>query len=329
MQAVILFGYAFISNVALAVLPHEPAVIWYGPRLGVWPTTVVATAGTVAAALVDHRLFVPLIRRVTQGRRTASASFQGANYVSGLFRRFPFAVIALSGLTPLPFFPVKALAFTTDYPLGRYIAAVAARSVTRYALLACVGAAYALSRLSTAWLWVASACLALQWLGDSLDGTLARVRGAERPRYGYYLDHVVDAFSTAVIGLGLGLSPYVHLNVALGVVIVYLALSINVYLEANVFGLFRLAYSRLGPTEVRIILIAANAALAPAVWGRLVTTVAPGTVGLLGICLLGMLLARVASRSEEHTSELQSRLHLVCRLLLEKKKQSRLTIDSR
>jgi len=158
-----------------------------------------------------------------------------------------------------------------------------------------VGAAYALSRLSTAWLWVASACLALQWLGDSLDGTLARVRGAERPRYGYYLDHVVDAFSTAVIGLGLGLSPYVHLNVALGVVIVYLALSINVYLEANVFGLFRLAYSRLGPTEVRIILIAANAALALAVPGRMVTTVATGTVGLLGICMLGMLLARVAS----------------------------------
>src|SRR2546426_3537744 len=150
MQAVTLFGYAFISNVALAVLPHEPAVIWYGPRLGVWPTTVVATAGTVAAALVDHRLFVPLIRRVTQGRRTASASSQGANYVSGLFRRFPFAVIALSGLTPLPFFPVKALAFTTDYPLGRYIAAVAARSVPRYALLAWLGVAV---RLPT-WLLV-------------------------------------------------------------------------------------------------------------------------------------------------------------------------------
>src|SRR5256886_4492120 len=81
-------------------------------------------------------------------------------------------------------------------------------------------AAYALSRFSAGWLWAASGCLVVQWLGDSLDGTLARVRGAERPRYGYYLDHVVDAFSTAVIGLGLGLSPYVHLNVALGVVIV-------------------------------------------------------------------------------------------------------------
>src|SRR5205807_4124983 len=62
MQAVTLFGYAFLSNVALAVLPHEPAVIWYGARIGVWPTTVVATAGTVAAALVDDRVFVSLIR---------------------------------------------------------------------------------------------------------------------------------------------------------------------------------------------------------------------------------------------------------------------------
>ncbi|HYT99654.1 MAG TPA: CDP-alcohol phosphatidyltransferase family protein [Gemmatimonadales bacterium] len=158
-----------------------------------------------------------------------------------------------------------------------------------------VGAAYALSQFSAAWLWVASACLAVQWLGDSLDGTLARVRGAERPRYGYYLDHVVDAFATAIIGLGLGLSPYVHLGVALGVVIVYLALSINVYLEANVFGVFRLAYGRLGPTEVRILLIAANAALALAVPGRMVTAVATGTVALLGICMLGMLLTRVAS----------------------------------
>ena len=158
-----------------------------------------------------------------------------------------------------------------------------------------VGAAYALSRCNAGWLWVASACLVVQWLGDSLDGTLARVRGAERPRYGYYLDHVVDAFSTSVIGVGLGLSPYVQLGVALGVVIVYLALSINVYLEANVFGVFRLAYGRIGPTEVRIILIAANATLALAVPGRMVTAVATGTVGLLGICMLGMLLARVAS----------------------------------
>ncbi len=67
-SAVWLFGYAFLSNVALAVLPHEPVVIWYGARHGVWPTALVATAGTVAAALVDHRLFVPLIARAATRR---------------------------------------------------------------------------------------------------------------------------------------------------------------------------------------------------------------------------------------------------------------------
>jgi len=153
MQAVTLFGYAFLSNVALAVLPHEPAVIWYGARIGVWPTTVVATAGTVLAGLVDHRVFVPLIRRAatravpraadpgpaTEGPEGPRKSFRAARGLPRLFARAPFAVIALSGLTPLPFFPFKALAFTTGYPLGRYLAAVAARSAPRYALLAWLG----------------------------------------------------------------------------------------------------------------------------------------------------------------------------------------------
>jgi len=140
MQAVTLFGYAFLSNVALAVLPHEPAVIWYGARFGVWPTTLVATAGTVAAALVDHQIFVPLIRRAA-ARRPSRAADPGATArgLPRLFARAPFAVIALSGLTPLPFFPFKALAFTTGYPLERYLVAVAARSVPRYALLAWLG----------------------------------------------------------------------------------------------------------------------------------------------------------------------------------------------
>ncbi len=125
-----------------------------------------------------------------------------------------------------------------------------------------VGTGYGLSTLHPAWLWVASLGLAVNWLGDSLDGTLARVRQTQRPKYGYYLDHVVDAFSTAVIGLGIGLSPYVDVGVALGLVVVYLALSINVYLESTVFGVFRLAYGRLGPTEVRIILVLLNTVVA-------------------------------------------------------------------
>lgn len=127
------------------------------------------------------------------------------------------------------------------------------------------GAAYALTIYDASWLWIASLMIAVNWLGDSLDGTLARVRKSERPRYGYYLDHIVDAFSTIVIGIGLGLSPYVDFGVATGLVLVYLVLSINVYLESTVFGVFKLSYGRIGPTEVRLLLILVNAGLALAV----------------------------------------------------------------
>ena len=115
--------------------------------------------------------------------------------------------------------------------------------------------AYALSAGDVRWLWAATAALVINWLGDSLDGTLARVRHAERPRYGYYLDHLVDAYSTAVIGIGLGLSPFFSLGIALGLVVVYLALSINVYLESAVFGKFRIGYGWFGPTEARVALM--------------------------------------------------------------------------
>jgi phosphatidylglycerophosphate synthase len=152
------------------------------------------------------------------------------------------------------------------------------------------GIAYALTNYSHAWLWVASAMLVVNWIGDSLDGTLARVRGTQRPKYGYYLDHVVDAYSTAIIGLGLGLSPYVYLGIALGIVIVYLAMSINVYLESTVFGVFKISYGRVGPTEVRLILILLNTtAVITAGWpyplGVPINRVANIT---LGIVLAGM-----------------------------------------
>jgi len=82
-------------------------------------------------------------------------------------------------------------------------------------------AAYVLSNQSSTWLWVASALLVVHWLGDSLDGTLARVREIQRPRYGYYLDHLVDAVSTAAIGIGLGLSPHMLLSVGALVVVAW------------------------------------------------------------------------------------------------------------
>jgi phosphatidylglycerophosphate synthase len=125
-----------------------------------------------------------------------------------------------------------------------------------------VAVAYQLSNDGSAWLWAASALLVVQWVGDSLDGTLARVRGIERPTYGYYLDHLVDALATAAIGIGLGLSPYMLLSVGTLIVVAYLILSINVYLESFAFNRFSIGYGKIGPTEIRLILILLNTFLA-------------------------------------------------------------------
>jgi archaetidylinositol phosphate synthase len=141
--------------------------------------------------------------------------------------------------------------------------------LTAIGVLSALGicAAYVLSNEDPAWLWVASGLLVVHWLGDSLDGTLARVRGIQRPRYGYYLDHLVDAVSTALIGIGLGLSPYMLLSVGTLIVVAYLILSINVYLEAHALGRFSIGYGLVGPTEIRLILIGLNTALALAPGG--------------------------------------------------------------
>jgi len=134
-------------------------------------------------------------------------------------------------------------------------------------------AGYGLSPRHPGWLWLASGGLVVNWFGDSLDGTLARVRQIERPKYGYYIDHMVDAVNTALIGAGIGLSPYVSLPVAMVLVILYLCLSINVYLESSVFGLFELGFGIFGPTEVRLLLVLTNGGLfAGAMWAGLTGT---------------------------------------------------------
>ncbi len=162
--------------------------------------------------------------------------------------------------------------FLLAAPEGRVLEWLAARlparvlpdHMTALGVLAALGiaVAYLLSNDHPALLWAASALLVVHWLGDSLDGTLARVRRIERPTYGYYLDHLVDAIATAVIGIGLGLSPHLLLATGMVLVIAYLVLSINTYLETQALGVFRLGYGRLGPTEARLGLIALNTALA-------------------------------------------------------------------
>jgi archaetidylinositol phosphate synthase len=153
-----------------------------------------------------------------------------------------------------------------------------------------IAVAYVLSNGDAAWLWAASALLVVHWLGDSLDGTLARVRRSERPRYGYYLDHLVDAFATAAIGIGLGLSPYMLLAVGLAIVVAYLILSINTYLETHAFGVFTLGYGRFGPTEARLMLIAVNTLLVLGIVGN-------GVLDLLGIGLAAAMIAALIGRA--------------------------------
>jgi len=136
--------------------------------------------------------------------------------------------------------------------------------LTALGFFACVlvCAAYALSHRSGGYLWLANLGFVLNWLGDSLDGTLARHRRIERPRYGYFLDHTVDSINMLLIALGLGFSPYVRLDVALFGVCGYFMVSILTYITTHVRGIFRLSYGGMGPTEVRLLLVGLNTAAA-------------------------------------------------------------------
>jgi archaetidylinositol phosphate synthase len=120
--------------------------------------------------------------------------------------------------------------------------------------MAGVGVSYALSRWDPGWLLAVVVCLAVNWLGDSLDGTLARVRGCQRPRYGFYVDHALDALGSLLLFGGLALSGYMTPLMALGVLVAYFLLSIEVYLATYCLASFRLSFWKLGPTELRVLL---------------------------------------------------------------------------
>jgi archaetidylinositol phosphate synthase len=120
---------------------------------------------------------------------------------------------------------------------------------------------YVGSNWRPAFLFVASLGLAVNWFGDSLDGSLARFRCTERPRYGYFVDHSVDAFGFLVFAVGLGLSPYVGMPAALMLACGYFLLTISVLLSAQVNGAFLLSRAYFGPTELRLVTIAFNGAV--------------------------------------------------------------------
>lgn len=117
---------------------------------------------------------------------------------------------------------------------------------------------YGFSNLEPAFLWVASFGFFINWFGDSLDGTLARYRKIERPKYGFFVDHTVDAFSQVLIFSGLGISPYVSFSVASLALVGYLLMSILVYVNTFVSGVFRISYGKIGPTEMRVLAVLVN-----------------------------------------------------------------------
>jgi phosphatidylglycerophosphate synthase len=165
------------------------------------------------------------------------------------------------------------------------------------------GVCYALAHWNRYLLLLGIIFLALNWLGDSLDGTLARVRDCQRPRYGFYVDHIGDTFAAFFLMGGLALSGYIHPAIAFGMLVAFLMLSIEAYLATYTLGQFRLSYWKFGPTEIRLLLAAANLALL-----RWPTAKVPGTQlrlldvgGAIGIA--GMALMLIVS-AIQHTGTL-------------------------
>ena len=121
-----------------------------------------------------------------------------------------------------------------------------------------IAAGYILAAYNINFLWLSSLGFIINWYGDSLDGTLARVRKTQRPIYGYYLDHTIDGINEVMIFIGVGLSGLIHLEIALLALVMYLLMTVNVSINAHLKKEFRLTYAKMGPTEFRIIMILIN-----------------------------------------------------------------------
>jgi phosphatidylglycerophosphate synthase len=130
------------------------------------------------------------------------------------------------------------------------------------AAMAVAGGGYALTGWDLRARWLVVAALAVNWFGDSLDGTVARVRRTERPRYGFYVDHVVDIAGSALLFAGLAASPFMSAPIALAVLVAYLLVSAEVYLATAVHRVFRMSFAGVGPTELRILMAIGTVMLA-------------------------------------------------------------------
>lgn len=134
-----LFLYSIPANTAISVFPHEPVLIYYGKFANLWISAAAATGGTLVAGYLDHRVFVPVLNYKKLISYKESRFYRKA---TDIFMRYPFLTLMVTGFTPIPFFPFKFLCFSINYPLHRYLAALAASRFPRYALLAWIGAVF-------------------------------------------------------------------------------------------------------------------------------------------------------------------------------------------
>ncbi|MGA9527982.1 MAG: CDP-alcohol phosphatidyltransferase family protein [Terriglobales bacterium] len=151
------------------------------------------------------------------------------------------------------------------------------------------GICYALAAMNRRMLLGATFCLVLNWFGDSLDGTLARVRQRQRPRYGFYVDHMIDSFGAVALMGGLACSGYMHPAIAIGLLVAFLLLSIQSYLATYTVGEFHLSFWKFGPTEIRVLLAIGNVVLLRWAWvihGRYRLFDIGGMIGLAGMVLM-------------------------------------------
>lgn len=171
-----LLFYMIPSNTALSVFPHEPVLLYFGKFGVLWIVALLATVGNLVAALLDHSVFVPVLHhRSLQGYREKPLYRRAM----ALFRRAPMATVALASLAPVPFWPVKFLAFSGGYPLPRYLVGIAIGRLPRYYLLAWLGAAIAIPT----WVLVAAIVVVIAiYAANALPRILARRRAGREAR---------------------------------------------------------------------------------------------------------------------------------------------------
>jgi phosphatidylglycerophosphate synthase len=176
-----------------------------------------------------------------------------------------------------------------------------------FAAMLGAGVCYALSGPTPGLLLVVNVFLAVNWLGDSLDGTLARYRNRCRPRYGFYVDHMVDMFGALFLLGGIALSGHMSTGVAFAVLVAYLMMAIHVYLATYALGVFKIAYAGLGGTELRLVLAAGNVVImiAPRVTLAGVPVLIYDLVGMAAAAGLAVTLLLAVARSTRQLYDLE------------------------